>query len=55
MGWIIDYIRSCFCKHQWKLLEEAHVYESSYSNMPLGTRRTYICEKCLKRKIIKTW
>ena len=55
MGWIIDYIRSCFCKHQWKLIEESLVYQNSYTDMPLGTRRTYICEKCLRRKIIKTW
>lgn len=31
MGWIIDYIRSCFCKHQWKLIEDSLVYKNSYT------------------------
>lgn len=50
MRFLIDYIRSCFCKHQWKLLEEELVYENNYTDRPLGTRRTYIAKSALDGK-----
>lgn len=55
MGKVLDYIRSLFCKHEWELISKEYVYENSYSNRPLGERRTYLCEKCMRRKNVKTW
>ena len=26
---LINYIRSCFCKHEWELLQEAKVYDDT--------------------------
>lgn len=43
---LINYIRSCFCKHDWELLKEIQTYESAYSKLPHKTRRTYRCKKC---------
>lgn len=45
MRWLINYIRSCFCKHDWELLDKAEVWgrDSKYS---LGLRWTYRCKKC---------
>ena len=54
MQGLIDGVKSLFCQHRWKLIDEAVVYEYEYDKYPLGRKRTYICEKCLKRKIIKT-
>ena len=28
---LINYIRSCFCKHDWKLLDKAKIWEENYS------------------------
>lgn len=43
---LINYIRSCFCKHDWKLLKETNMYTSETDSMPCGTKWTYRCKKC---------
>lgn len=43
---LILYLRQCFCKHEWELLNSAYVYEDTYTNMPLGRKWTYRCKKC---------
>ena len=45
---LINYIRSCFCEHEWELLHEAIVYDSgiTYKDLPIGKRWTYRCKKC---------
>ena len=42
MRWLINYIRSCFCKHDWELIFDGYVkgdYESYHS-------KVYRCKKC---------
>ena len=57
MTWIIDYIRSCFCKHDYQIIDKATIYDfmDIREQLPLGERHVYVCKKCLKRKIIKTY
>lgn len=40
---LVNYIRSCFCKHEWELIFD------SYVRGDFGTRwreKTYRCQKC---------
>lgn len=48
MRWLINYIRSCFCKHEWELLSEAIAWDSDRPNnkYPIGEKWTYRCKKC---------
>lgn len=39
MRFFINYIHSCFCKHEFELIGETSIYENSYSN------RSYKCTK----------
>lgn len=57
MGWIIDYIRSCFCKHEYDLVEHAVIYDffDIRKQLPIGERMTYICKKCGRVKKVKTY
>ncbi len=40
MRWLINYIRSCFCKHDWELILDEYICG--------GTSRckVYRCKKC---------
>ena len=44
MRWIINYIRSCFCKHEWELIfcDEGidATFRTKFSN------KIYRCKKC---------
>ena len=42
MRWLINYIRSCFCKHDWELIFQGEVKEDwcRYTN------KIYRCKKC---------
>lgn len=55
MRWLINYIRSCFCKHEWELLKEYKVWDGDnpYAKYPKGTQWVYRCKKCGWHKIIK--
>lgn len=44
MRWIINYIRSCFCKHNWELLSKIRYIDKK--NIPTGHRWVYRCKKC---------
>lgn len=46
MRWLINYLRSCFCKHYWELLTEKDVYQYSSSTRPFKTIYVYRCDKC---------
>lgn len=44
MRWLINYIRSCFCEHDWELIHNGFVnggeyYDSYYC-------KVYRCKKC---------
>ena len=46
MRYIVNYIRSLFCKHDWELLRSIKTYESEYSSRPCSHRVIYRCKKC---------
>ena len=47
MRWIINYIRSLFCKHKWEFIKEIAVFDSNISkDRPLESRCVYRCRKC---------
>jgi len=46
MRTLINYIRSCFCKHEWQcLIEKCPVYASEHEN-PIRYIWVYRCVKC---------
>lgn len=55
MGWLIDKIRSWFCKHEWEcLMEKCPVYDTYYDSRPSYHKWVYVCKKCKRRKIVKS-
>lgn len=44
MRWLINYIRSCFCKHDWEMLKEVHLYDESGGIV--HAYQFYRCNKC---------
>lgn len=48
MRTIINYIRSCFCKHEWELIYDRDVKETSNYSCCTSTYsvKTYRCVKC---------
>ena len=38
--WLINYIRSCFCKHDWELILD------EYTNGGTCRSKIYRCKKC---------
>lgn len=55
MRWLINYIRSCFCNHDFELLKEVSMFESEYSRIPMGTKWVYRCKKCGYHKVVKDY
>lgn len=43
MRWVINYIRSCFCKHEWELIFDGKVNTSCND---FYTMKGYRCTKC---------
>jgi len=47
---LIDYIRSCFCNHDWELLAKVQIVASNsiekQSDIPIGHKFIYRCKKC---------
>lgn len=43
---LINYIRSCFCKHDWEDLGEVKTFWDDSSTRPYKRVRTYRCKKC---------
>lgn len=59
MRWLIDYIRECFCKHEWECIaEKIAVYDVDtfgvQSNFPIYHKWIYVCKKCKKVKEVRT-
>lgn len=49
MRWLINYIRSCFCKHEWELIFDKMLVISSNetgSDIPYDHIKVYRCKKC---------
>ena len=61
MRWLIDYIRSCFCKHDWELIDKKQVYDNTdywgrtVEPYYIGTKWTYRCKKCGYFKVDKNY
>lgn len=43
---LIEYFKSLFCKHSFKLIHEIAIYECDYSRIPSGHKLVSRCEKC---------
>lgn len=52
MRWLINYIRSCFCKHEWEQIFEVPTWsedtdiDDQEDEYPLYYTKTYRCKKC---------
>lgn len=46
MRTLINYLRSCFCKHELELIKEISCFRNETDKMPAYIRRTYFCKKC---------
>lgn len=46
MRWIVNYIRSCFCKHDWEYLGKAERFNSDSSELPCAITQSWRCRKC---------
>ena len=53
MRTLINYLRSCFCKHKFELLKEIECYYNEKDEIPAYRRQTYMCFKCGYVKKIK--
>lgn len=55
MRTLINYIRSCFCNHDWELLAESLLYDE-YSSSKYACEKIWIyrCKKCGCRNKITT-
>ena len=47
MRTLINYIRSCFCKHDWEEMSHTKMYDCDpfTKDLPIGDRWTYRCKK----------
>ena len=50
MGWLIDKIRSWFCKHEWECLAERVPVKDPSLDNPIAYKWLYVCKKCKKTK-----
>lgn len=44
MRTLINYIRSCFCKHEWELIFNVNIIDEW--DRAIGHCKTYRCTKC---------
>lgn len=50
---LINYLRSCFCKHDWEKLQSTRIFEKQTDAMPTKFVHVYRCTKCCCVKKIK--
>ncbi len=53
MRWLVYYIRSCFCRHEWELQDKSSRLNRLNEN--IGTKWTYRCKKCGHIYTYKDW
>lgn len=46
MRWLINYFRSCFCKHEWELLFHTNVHRADDFSEQTYEVKTYRCKHC---------
>lgn len=54
MRWLINYVRSCFCKHDWECIAENIARYESGKQIPYERIWIYRCKKCECRNKITT-
>ena len=45
MKTLINYLRSCFCKHEFEYIDGVSIKER-HASIPHTIRYTYMCKKC---------
>lgn len=53
MCWLINYLRSCFCKHNWEMIFDITVRDKE--NTIRGYKKIYRCTQCGYSKKYKTY
>ena len=43
---VLDFLRSLFCKHDFVLIGYVKQYESDEKEIPCSARKTFLCQKC---------
>ncbi len=46
MRWLINYLRQCFCKHDWENLGRHAYCPGDEAALPTKTIDVYRCKKC---------
>lgn len=46
MRTLINYLRSCFCKHELELIGNIEIFQKESDTLPHTRRQTYMCKKC---------
>lgn len=49
---LINYIKSCFCQHDWELLAHEIAIKPTYSDRTRKQKWIYRCKKCGYKNII---
>ena len=54
---LVEYLRSCFCCHDFELIKEVKVYSNDEYPLryAIGTKWVYRCKKCGYHKIEKDY
>lgn len=52
MRWVINYIRSCFCEHEWELIHHSFVNGGEWGDSYHS--KVYRCKKCGHSKKYKS-
>jgi len=56
MRTIINYLRSCFCRHDWEMIFDTSVNETEQGKVVnIYTMKTYRCKKCGYSKKYKSY
>ena len=50
----IDYMRSCFCKHNWELIIDTEVKRENTAMSIVVSEKVYRCTKCGAEKRYKS-
>lgn len=52
---MIDWIRSLFCSHRWQCVQKGPLRETDFLGVVkiAGHYESYICPKCLRKKMVK--
>lgn len=46
MRWLINYLRSCFCAHDWEQVVVNRKFEDDRQSRPYKITYLYRCKKC---------